>query len=66
MNFIGMHLLGNDLVLFCAYCVMVSLHSLKEAFFRFGLFTNMCMLAMDKLKINYDQIAMKKYQCFFV
>jgi len=38
MNFIGMHLLGGDLVLFRAYCVMMPLQSLKEAFFKFGLF----------------------------
>jgi len=55
MDFTGMHLLCGDLMLFRAYCVMMSLHALKGAFSRFRL----CMLAMEKLKINYDQIAIK-------
>jgi hypothetical protein len=62
MDFTGMHLLCGDLMLFRAYCVMMSLHALKGAFSRFRL----CMLAMEKLKINYDQIAIKKSVFLFL
>jgi hypothetical protein len=38
VNFIGLHLLCGDLLLFRVYCVTLPLYSLKEALFSFGLF----------------------------